>query len=461
MIAYTREITMFVHRTDLKIMLSLAIPLILTGLVEASVGFISSLFMAHLGAGQLGIGGEVVWFFATLMIIMWSVVSAISIIVPHKDGENDQKGIATTLRDGLWLAIILVIPTTLLIWNMGPILLYFGQPEALVMQAVPYMHALSWGVFPDLLGLTLIQFVIGLKHMRTNLVFSITWVAVNIFLNTIFTFGYLGLPHFGIAGLGWGTTISYWVTTIGFVVYMLMRKCYRPYWWALTTRSNFQAIWLLIKIGLPMGVMLLLEIGFFFVLALIMGHIGVAQLAANQLTMQYIGFFVAIAFSVAQAITVRMGNELGAKNIVSANRAVYAGIYVALSLTLIVVLLELFAPHWLISLDFSNTQQHAVISHFAVQFLAVAAVFQLMESIRICFFGALRAFKDTHFPMISSFIAFWGIAIPLGYWLAIPLNFGAVGLWWALAASGLINLSILILRYRHDYRKVKKNVLLN
>jgi MATE family multidrug resistance protein len=444
---------MLIHRADIKIMLSLAIPLILTGLVESSVGFTSSLFMAHLGAQQLGIGGEVVWFFATLMIIMWSIVSAISIIVPRKDGANDQRAVATTLRDGLWLAVILVIPSTLLVWFMGPILLYFGQPQALVTQAVPYMHALAWGVLPDLFGLALIQFVIGLKHMRTNLIFSISWVALNIFLNAIFTFGYLGLQHLGIAGLGWGTTISYWLTTLGFIVYLALRKGYRQYWWALKTPSNLRAIFSLIKVGLPMGLMLLLEVGFFFILTLIMGHIGVAELAANQLTMQYVGFFVAIAFSVAQAITVRMGNEIGANNLAAANRAAYAGIFVAVSLTLIVAGLELFAPYLLIKLDFSTTRQQPAVLHFAVQFLAIAALVQLIESIRISYFGALRAFKDTHFPMLSSFVAFWCIAIPLGYWLAIPMHFGAVGLWWALAGSALVNLAILILRYRHDYKK--------
>lgn len=60
-----------------------------------------------------------------------------------------------------------------------------------------------------------------------------------------------------------------------------------------------------------------------------MGSINIQLLAANQITMQYMGTIMTVVFSVANAITVRMGHLLGANKISSARQAGYAGIYLS------------------------------------------------------------------------------------------------------------------------------------
>ncbi len=443
----------FFQKNDFKIFLGLAIPLMLSGIVESSIGFTSNIFLAHIGPVAFGSGSLVIWFFATLMVIVWGIFTAVSILVSRYDGANDTKAISLVLRDSIALGVLLVIPISILIYNMSPVLIFLGQKPFVVARALPYLHALSWSVLPDFLSLILQQFIIGLGRTRVNLLFTSLAVPVNVGLSYILIFGKLGFPGYGIAWLGCGTTAAFSVLTVVLFGYLLMQPACRKYLQGFKEFSKPIYLVELIKVGLPIGLMFCLEVGFFFAMELIMGNKGVNELAANQLAMQYVAFFSTLTFTIAQAVTVRMGNQLGANHPDVANRAAYVGIIFAFGFTLVAACLEWFFPNVLIKFDFNPNQLHnKAMFHVAVGFLAIAAVFQLMESVRLTLFGALRALKDTRFTLLISFIAFWCIAIPFGYVFSNYLNFGIYGYWWALAMSAFFNTVLMYWRYRNKMK---------
>ncbi len=440
---------MNLSKNDFKNLISLAIPLILSGLMESSIGFISSVFLAKLGPLELAAGSLASWGFATLMIIMWGLLTAVSVLVSRYFGAKDTKAIGAVLRDAIFLGLILVIPSTLLIWNAAPILTLLGQKAAIVSQAVPYLHALAWGILPDFISLILLQFIIGLGQTRINLIFTLAWVPVNVMLNYVFTFGKFGFPALGMAGLGWGTTASYWILALLLIAFMGSRKIYRPYLKASWEKFKPTHVAELFKVGLPMGLMYALEIGFFFTMALIMGQYGIKEIDANQITMQYLGLFVTVVFATAQAVTVRMGHQIGAKNYQGANRAAYAGLILSFGLTFLAACSEWFLPRQLIAVDLGGMSiSDSELIALTIQFLAIAAVFQLTESLRITLFGALRALEDTRFTLFTSFIAFWCIAIPMGFMIDKLFHFDASSYWVGLTLSGMMSVSLLYWRFR-------------
>ena len=436
-------------KSDSRILFALALPLILSGLVEASIGFSSTLFLSRLGPQTLAAGALVAWFFATMMVIMWGLFTAISVSVSHCRGANNTQGISHVLRDGFVLALILTIPISLMIWHLSIILQLLGQSAQLISIAKPYFHAFTWSIFPDFTGLILLQFVIGLGHTRTNLVFTLSWVVLNILANYILIFGHFGLPAFGIAGLGWGTTFSFWITTIAWLVYLLSRRYYRPYFTRIFQWKAPFYYWELIKVGIPTGVMWCIEISFFFVLIVMMGHIGINTLAASQVTMQYIGLFVSVLFAMAQAVTVRVSNQLGANNPQAIHNGVHAGIAMAVGAMLCLAIVAWVFPDFLISLDFDPTRlSGAEVTHYARLFLGIACGFLILEAIRIPLFGALRGLKATRSTLVCSLLSFWLVAIPAGQYFRFSLHMGAAGLWLGLLVSGFISTAFLWWRYQ-------------
>ncbi len=443
-------------KKETRALLILALPLVISGLVEASLGFSSTLFLSHLGAKLLAAGSLVGWFFATLMIVSWGLFSAVSVSVSRCHGAKDELGIACAVRDGFWLAVIIAVPISFLIWHMATVLRFLGQSEELVRLAVPYLHALTWSVVPDFLGILLLQLVIGLGYARTNLVFTLSWVVLNVAANYVFIFGCWGFPALGIAGLGWGTSFSFWVTTVAWFIYLILRKRYRPYFHLLLQFKRPYYFLELLKVGLPTGLMWCIEVSFFFVMSLLIGRLSVDELAATQVSMQYVSLFVSVLFSIAQALTVRVSNRLGAKDLVSANNAVHVGLVFAFLCMLLLAIVAWLFPDALIAIDFSSSRHtSAEVIDSARVYLSIGVGFLLLESIRITLFGALRGLMDTRSTLIASLIGFWLLATPIGWLYATRLGLGAAGYWLGLLTSGFFSAGFLWWRYCQQYRKIQ------
>ncbi len=438
---------------DVSPLLKLALPLVATGIIESSIGFFSTIFLAKLGPQELAAGALVGWLFGTMMVVLWGTLTAVSVCIAQKHGAKDHLAVSKILRDGLTLSLLLAPPTALLLWFIAPVFLVLGQPETQVMLAQPYFRALVWGILPDFIWLVLLQFLIGIGHTRTSMTCMLLWVPIAIFCNYILIFGKFGAPALGIAGIGWGMTVSYWLTTGWLIAYLMINKNYKSYLYDAFTRAKPFYLIELIQIGVPMGAMYSIEVGFFLALSLIMGLFGEAPLAGNQIALQYLGTLMAVVFSIASAVTVRMGHKIGENNFVAATRASHAGVFLSLCFMSFLLVIYWSFPEWLISIDLDvNDPKNAAIIPFAKQFLAVCAIFQLFEAIRITLFGSLRALKDTHFTLITSIISFWMIALPVGYTLTYT-RLGEQGLWWGMVLGAFSSTLLLKSRLKVKMRQ--------
>jgi MATE family multidrug resistance protein len=430
-------------------LLKLAIPLALTGMVQSAVWFFETLFLAHLGPEILAAGALVSWLFGTLAVILFGALSAINILVAHRYGEGDHQGVALIARDGLLLAVLLTLPAFVLFWNMSPVFLWLGQTDSVVALARAYLHALAFGLFANFITIACLEVIIGIGHARVILLFSTLSVILELLFSYALIFGKWGFPAYGIVGAGWGMSISYWLIAIFLIAYLFWSKPYRPYF--RLSFSLHKPVYLaeLLKIGLPTGVMYCVEVAFFLALTLAMGLIGSQMQAANQIALQYLGLFMAAAFSISQAVTVRMGHLLGAKNPVAAEKASHVGVTLAVILTLVIALFYCFAPTYLIAIDLnlSSPENSGIIADIK-QLLLISAIFQVFEAVRIVFFGSLRGLQDTNFTLFTSIISFWFIALPLGYLLALQRQWGGVGFWWGMVLGAVFSVIVLHWRFK-------------
>lgn len=435
-------------KNDLLPLVALAVPLILTGIIQSSLGFFETIFLSRLGEDVMAAGSLVNWLFGVLIALLFGVFSAINILIAHKHGAKDKSGIILVLRDGLLLALALTIPAFILFWHTASILSLLGQSPQLTALANLYLHALAWGVFPKFVIIVLFELIIGLGHSRTLMIINLISIPVYLFTSFALIFGKFGLPALGIAGAGWGMTISDWMQTAVLLLYLFHSEAYKDYIRAIFTFKKPSFLLEIIHLGIPIGVMYCIEVGFFLAMILILGTFSIQALAANQITMQYLGPLMGIIFSIAQAITVRMGHQLGAKEQLAAKYTAYTGMGLSVGSMIVAAFFYWTVPYALISVDFDiHNPIYAETVRLATQFLFAAAFFQIIESARIALFGSLRALKDTRFTLFTSIIGFWIIPFPLGYLFAIHLNFGGVGLWWGMIAGATVSVLLLIYRF--------------
>lgn len=438
-------------KQDYLPLLKIAIPLILTGMLQGSTSFFENFFLAHLGEETLAAGALVAWFFYAIINLLFGILNSINILVAHKHGAKDKQAIIQVLRDGLLLIFLLFLPSFLLLWYASSIFVLLGQKQSLADLANLYLHGIAWGILPMFVLIVLFEFLIGLGHTRVTMSFTILSIPFYIFFSYVLIFGLWGFPKIGIAGAGWGIAIGDWITASGLAFFLWIHPLYRSYLKGIFHLRKPIFLGEIIRIGMPLGLMYCIEVFFFFVLALLMGLINVQSLAANQLVMQFLGPLMGIIFSLAQAVTVLMGHRLGAKAPSAAQQVGIAGMILSASLMSLVAIFYWCFPNLIIATDFKlSDPQNLSVIHLATQFLFVAAFFQIIEAMRIACFGALRALKDTKFTLLTSIFGFWLIALPIGYGLSIYLHHSGAGFWWGLVLGAC--LSLLLLYYRFKYK---------
>jgi multidrug resistance protein, MATE family len=444
--------TLTKHRliAEIKAMLFLAIPLASAQLAQSATGFVDTVMMGLLGSQVLAAGALGAAFFNTPLYVSSSIVAAVSPLVASAFGADDSKEVSRIARQGLWLAVLLGIPLTLLIWNGKAILPWLGQKPENVRLAGLYLRAIAPGVLPALGFVALRNFVAAVSQPRPIVVILIAGTLFNVGANYVLMFGKLGLPALGIVGIGIASALSLWGMFLAIALYILWHPHLRHYL-IFDHLNHFEARVFreLLTTGLPIGGLITVEVGLFTTTTFLMGGLGTVPLAAHQIALQTSAITFMIPLGIAFATTIRVGQLIGQGKPKAAQLAGYVGIGLGTAFMSLMGILFWSIPEAIISLylDVSNPENRAVVE-LAKVLLGIAALFQIVDGIQVTTAGALRGLKDTKVPMLIGLLAYWGIGMSVGYGLGFSLGFGSVGLWCGLAIGLLVAAIVLIWRFK-------------
>lgn len=424
---------------ELRAMLALGWPLILTNLAQHSLMTSDVILMGWLGPKALAAGALGTNLYFALLIFGIGLVSATAPVIAEELGRrrHSVREVRRTVRQGFWAAVTVAIPIWALGWNGEAILLATGQEAALAQVAAEYMRALQWSLLPFLLYLVLRSFLSALERPGWALVIGLLAIPVNLAAAYCLMFGKLGLPALGLVGAGYGTVIS---STFMFVALAIVigrdRQLRRYHLFGRFWRADWQRYRALWRIGVPIGLTMAFEVTIFNAAALLMGRIGADELAAHAIALQIASVCFMVPFGLGQAVTVRVGRAFGAQDREGVTRAGWTAFALGVGFMGFTALLMLIAPHLLISafLDMNDPKNLPVIG-YAASFLMLAAFFQLADGAQAVGSGMLRGLQDTRVPMVYAAIGYWGIGLPLGVWLAFGAGFRGVGIWIGLATG--------------------------
>ena len=309
------------------------------------------------------------------------------------------------------------------------------------------MRALIPGNFAFLLFIAVRHTLQAMSVVRPALVAIIVANLVNVVANYALIFGRLGMPPLGVVGSGIATSISRWVLFLGLVI--AAWPSVRKYLDAERPLVRPRILGQLLRLGMPIGIQISLEMWFFSTVALMMGNLGARELAAHQVALSLVGLSFMVPMGISGAAATRVGNAIGRGSWTAAQRAAA----VCLGLGAVVMLVSAasfkFLPGLLARLF---TDELAVIT-LAVMLIPIAAVFQIFDGLQVVAFGCLRGSADTRFPAVIAFVGFWMLGLPLGWWLAFRVDLGPRGLWWGftigLGAVAILLLWRIAVRFSH------------
>jgi len=443
-------------KSELKSILSLGTPLMFSQSMAAFSPFISTAMVAHLGQDALAANVLVYSAFMALSVLFTALFNAVGVLVSHQYGANNEQAIRQIVSQAFLLSLLTSIVLMAILVSAPYLLNWHTQTPHVVQLAHEYLRSLLWTIPGLMIWMVIQQSLEGMGHTKFILVSNSINIPLEILLIYGFIFGKFGLPACGIAGVGYGLAVSWTIAVIAMMSYLVTSKHYKKLnLFGEVGKIHGTYLKELILIGLPMGFMGFVEVSTFAIMTLWMAKFGATLLAAHQILMQYLGFFIVLIFSIAQTVAIRVGHAAGRQDISGVHYATYVGVTLSFLCAFILAFSFYFFPHIFLSLDINiHDPAMANLVHTTTQLLAILSVFYLVESIRLVIgYGALRGLKDVRFTMLASFFAFWIMGLMLAFSFGFIFQFQGAGLWWGLTLSIALGAVVVIIRW---YRLIKR-----
>lgn len=445
--------------SEMRKSLHLSLPLIASGLAQMGMEVVDTLMMGRLGPDALASGALGSAVFMSLAVICIGLITSVGVLVAREYGAGNLSQTAIIARQGFWIAIILGIPSTAVIWYAAWFLRLIGENPTILIGTTAFLHGLAWGIFPFLGFIVLREFVAALSKPRVVMLISAAAIPFNALANYILMYGKLGFPVLGISGIGIASSLIEWGMFIALALYVLSRPAFKSY--VLFRRfdlPNKDILKEMVKLGLPVAALFGLENGLFTVATLMIGFFSAITLASHQIALQSLSVAFMIPMGISQAAAVRVSQEMGARQRRKAQYAAYGCILLGIISAGIAASLFWLFPDSIIALFIDpKLPQNLPVVRLATHFLAIAAVFELMDALQVIMTGVLRGFKDTFMPMLLGLVSYWCIGISVAYLLAFVLHWEGYGVWWGLAIGISVSAILLIWRFRVSAKVRGKN----
>jgi putative MATE family efflux protein len=428
-----------------------ALPSVATMLLQTTNGFLDRFFIGGLNAGASALAAVTVS--SSLMFALMSAGMAISVgttaLVGRFVGEEDRDQAEQATRQSLVLSVLAAIVVGALMFvAREPLLTLLGLTAAPRALALAYLNISLLGL-PSLFVMLILNGVFrGLGDMKTPLWVSLGANAVHATGNYLLIFGNFGFPKMGLPGGALALVVSQVVASVLYLIF-LRRTALRE---ALTLKRGKAIVdwswaWRIGRIGLPASVQQLLRVGSMLAFQGVLartpaGSAAVAALGVG-LVSESIAFMPGFGYSIAASAFV--GQNLGARQVKRAHNGAWAAALQAIGVMSVMGVVFYVFAHPFVSLfvhqEGATAAQQAEIDEtvrLAVAYLKIAAWSEPFLALGMVLTGALQGGGETKAPTLLTAFTMIAFRLPLAWLLASYLGLGAVGGWYAMSASTVL-----------------------
>jgi multidrug resistance protein, MATE family len=427
-------------RKEIRPMLRLAAPLAMAELGWMAMGFVDTVMAGRLGAAEIGAGSLGGMMFFPIAICGTGMLLGMDTIVSQAFGARDDAGCRRTLVQGMWIALGLTPLVALLLALTIPLLRALGTNPHVMGLLAPFTYAMLWGVLP------LMFYSAFRRYLQAmNIVKPITFAVVSANLlnfggNWLLMYGNWGFPRMGLEGSGYATSISrlYIGLVLGLAVLWHERRAVvrvRIDW-----RPRAVLIRRLMTLGFPSAMQILAEGAVFGIVSVMAARFDEVSLAAHSIAVNVISITYMVPLGISSAAAVRVGQAVGRKSPQGIAVSGWTALALAVGFMGAAGLALGFVPRWIARL---YTPEAAVIAASA-GLLRIAALFEIFDGLQVVATGALRGLGETRTPAYAHLAGYWGLGLPVAYFLCFTLQWGVTGIWTGLT-SALIAIGIVLL----------------
>jgi len=424
---------------ELRALLRLAWPLVLANLIQMAVYAVDVLYVARLGTVELAAATLGVYLYTVILFSLTGLVGAAAPLIAAELGRRAHavRQVRRTFRMAMWLSVLLSLPFMALLWWGEWLLLAARQDAVVAARGGAFLRILLWALVPGVAAGAMRGAVSTLGRPGWATGVALVSLAVSLVANYALVFGRLGMPALGLEGSALAGVATALATAIAYAAILALDPRLRRWrlfgrWW----RTEWPRLGEIVRLGAPIALTLFFEAGLFSAAGFLMGLLGVTEVAAHAVALQVAALAFQVPFGVAQAATIRVGLFYGARDADGAGRAGWVALALGTGFMGLTALILALAPGPFVALYLDGEAAgSAAAAVLAVQYLRVAAAFQLFDGAQAVAAGALRGLQDTRVPMLIACAGYWvagmGVAVLLGF----GLGWRGLGVWIGLAVG--------------------------
>lgn len=434
--------------------LRLAIPVVISQLGQVLVQTSDSIIVGQFaGTTALAAVSLVNSLFVVILVIGIGIAYGLTPLIAQENGRENYAACGKLLSGSLTINLISGIILFLSIYFGSVFALnHIDQSPAVIREAKPFLVLMGFSIVPLMVFNTFKQFAEGLGFTKQAMMISVWGNVLNICLGIIFVKGLFGIEPMGVRGVGLSTLIDRSVMAIVISFYVFRSQHFKKY---LTQFQVFKFSRSISKrilaIGAPVAIQYTCEVSAFSGAAILIGTMGAVELAAHQVAINLASITYMMASGVSAAAAIRSANYFGAKSYAMLRLSAISSYHIVLIFMSCTAILFAVGNH-LIPIIYTTDKN---VIGFAAQLLLIAALFQLFDGTQVVGLGVLRGLGDVSIPAFITFIAYWIIGLPVGYFLGMKMGFGASGIWYGLTLGLMMASLLLYLRFNYFSKKLE------
>jgi putative MATE family efflux protein len=403
--------------------LLLAIPMVLEMVLESLFAVVDVFWVGRLGANAVATVGITETLLSLVFAIGLGVALSTTAMVARRIGEKDPEDAAISAVQAIVLGLVISIGLGVPAGLAAPRLLgLMGASPEIVTVGSNYARIALGGC-----GAIIMLFLnnaIFRGAGDASIAMRLLWISniLNLILDPCLIFGLGPFPHMGVTGAAMATLTG---RTIGVLCqfYLLLRGTERIHILRRHLRLNFAVLWRLVRISLAGIMQFAISNASWIGLVRIVSLFGGAAVAGYTVAIRIVIFFILPSWGLSNAAATLVGQNLGAGRPDRAEQAVWrTGFYNLIFLGSIGIFFIVFATP-VVRLF---VQDPAVVP-IAAMALRTFSCGNMGYAYVMVILQAFNGAGDTMTPTIVNFFGFWVVLLPLAYWLAVPMHFGAEG----------------------------------
>lgn len=429
----------------------LAVPMIIEMAMESIFAIVDIFFVAGVGTEAVATVGLTEAVITLLYALAMGLSMGTTALVARRIGEKNREQASTTAAQALWLAMFISVLVGIngILFGEDILRLMGAEPE--VVETGRMYTTIMFGGSFTILFLFIINAIFrgagdASLAMRTLVLAN----GINIVLDPCLIYGVGPFPELGVTGAAVATNIGRGCGVVYGIYYLFFSdnriQLSRTY-----AAIKASVLWTILRISFGGIAQMFIATASWVFLMRIVSEFGGSAVAGYTIAVRIILFIILPAFGLSNATATLVGQNLGAKLPERAEATVWKVMQYVSYYMVATAVAALLLDEQLIGY-FSTDPQ---VVDYGVTCLKIFSFGLIFFGISATSVQAFNGAGDTMTPTWINFFSFWIVQVPLAYLLALILNMGPEGVFWAVFVSDVLAGILGVLLFRRGNWKHK------